>query len=187
MAPSEEIIDFDTDSYDFARCVRTIFRTDDLASIHTMYKNDARIIDGKITFKKENVSRFHGMFYDKLNSGWPELTCMYRKFIKDIIYPRHKSKNGRLIYQKYPTVRFHLPGNKAVGTVHHDGDELHGHPPGELNYWMPLTDIEDETSTIWRESEPGKGDYRPAVIKYGQMLSFDGNRCNHFNKFNQVA
>ena len=61
-------------------------------------------------------------------------------------------------------------GGGAGGVEEKDGDyvaltklhsdSLYGHQDGEVNFWMPFTSI-DETSTLWAESAPGKGDWYP--------------------------
>lgn len=70
--------------------------------------------------------------------------------MKEHIAPLFKGEK-RIIYQKKPTFRVHLPNNVgnayngtslvltslAVGKKHRDYDYFH--PPGEINFWLPFT------------------------------------------------
>ena len=63
-------------------------------------------------------------------------------------------------------------------------DAQYGHQDGEVNYWMPLTTI-DETSTLWAESRPGAGDWYPFYpLQVGEAWRFPGTNCRHFTKPN---
>mgnify|MGYP003154613124 FL=1 len=87
------------------------------------------------------------------------------------------------MYQKFPTFRVHLPNLKSVNKWHHDSDEDHRHPDGEINFHFGVTDCFD-TNAIWVESEPKKEDFEPINIKYGEFAEFNGNKCTHGNKTN---
>jgi hypothetical protein len=70
----------------------------------------------------------------------------------------------------------------ALTKVH--ADSLYGHQDGEVNFWMPFTSI-DETSTLWAETEPGKGDWYPFYpLGPGGCWRFPGTNCRHFTKPN---
>ena len=63
-------------------------------------------------------------------------------------------------------------------------DAAYGHQDGEVNWWMPLTDI-DETSTLWAESRPGAGDWYPFFpLRPGEAWRFPGTNCRHLTKAN---
>ena len=87
--------------------------------------------------------------------------------------------------QRPPTLRLQ-PGPSAF-TVRPHRDAEYGHQPGELNFWVPLTDAVCHTglklsrsqagllltrfeprlgqartrTTLWAETEPGAADYQP--------------------------
>ena len=70
----------------------------------------------------------------------------------------------------------------ALTKVH--ADSLYGHQEGEVNFWMPFTSI-DKTSTLWAETEPGKGDWYPFYpLGPGGCWRFPGTNCRHFTKPN---
>jgi hypothetical protein len=48
---------------------------------------------------------------------------------------------------------------------------------------MPFTAL-DETSTLWAESAPGKGDFYPFLPAPGELWHFPGSVCRHFTKPN---
>lgn len=121
---------------------------------------------------------FHKMFYDKYRAGWPELVNLYELFIKNRI---SNLFDGDFLYQAFPTFRVHLPDNVAVGAFHNDAE--FGHPKGEKNFIIPLTDSED-TASVWVESEPGKKDFTAMHLMPGTFIMFNGNELTHGNKVN---
>jgi hypothetical protein len=63
-------------------------------------------------------------------------------------------------------------------------DREFGHQDGEVNFWMPFTTI-DETSTLWAETRPDKGDWYPFFpLDVGEAWRFPGTSCRHFTKPN---
>ena len=43
-----------------------------------------------------------------------------------------------------------------------------------------------DTNSIWRESSPEKGDFKPFDLKVGEIIYWNGNTCIHGNKINKV-
>lgn len=80
-------------------------------------------------------------------------------------------------YQKDPTFRVVLPSGQQLGYRHCDAD--YHHPPAEINWWIPLTSVSD-SNTLHTESLPGRGDFAPVNLEYGQALRFYGNLCCHY-------
>jgi hypothetical protein len=63
-------------------------------------------------------------------------------------------------------------------------DAQYGHQAGEINFWLPLTRV-DETSTLWAESASGKADWYPFFpLDPGVCWRFPGTVCRHFTKPN---
>lgn len=81
-----------------------------------------------------------------------------------------------IAYQREPTFRTQVPDKVPMGFLHADSD--YHHPPAEVNWWLPLTPVWG-ANTLHIESEPGKGDFTPAQLDYGQVLRFYGNLCQH--------
>ena len=53
-----------------------------------------------------------------------------------------------------------------------------------VNFLIPLTPMLD-TNSMYIESKPGEGDFKPLVLQPGQLLRFNGNKCVHGNEPNQ--
>lgn len=102
----------------------------------------------------------------------------YRKLVAEVVAPLLGSPPGGLVYQAVPSIRCHLPGTaRPLLTLHCDA-EYH-HPPSELNFWLPLTSTFG-ANTLWTESAPCRGDFRPLELEYGQLHAFYGNKCRHY-------
>ena len=105
--------------------------------------------------------------------------------MEDVIKPRFGEK---IVYQKIPTFRVHLPGNIAVGEFHKDKYYRNvewANKVKEINYFVPLTKAYD-TNTIWVESEEDRGDFTPMECEYGGCIEWDASNLNHGNKDNST-
>ena len=165
---------------------------DNLSNIHTKIKDS----ENWNIFKQVEAVKtpFHKMYYESpYYNTWRDL---YYKFIKDEIFPLFPIEVNEFVVQKDPSVRFCIPNNSSIGI--RDGEDfnpnlvgLHcdtefGHPPGELNFILPFTDMFDENSVFY-ESEPNKGDFTPIKMSYGSFFHFWGNKCRHHNKINTTG
>merc|ERR1712183_1130309 len=83
-----------------------------------------------------------------------------------------------MVYQRPPTLRVAMPAHKSTIGIHCDSD-YDGHSDAEVNFLIPLTRVWG-SNTLPLESSPGKGDFRPMELEYGEILRFNGNRCRHF-------
>lgn len=168
---------FDTKKYPFDALVGDLYEF----PLHTL--NDSQD-HSKGDLAMDTDSQWHNIFYNKLREGWPEFISLYEGFIKNEIFPLFTEENN-LIYQKTPSFRVSQPEGKAIYVPHCDGDDLHKHPPGEINVFMPLTKAWGNNS-MFLESLPGLGDYKPITGEFGDVFLFYGNRQRHFNKFNDT-
>ena len=91
----------------------------------------------------------------------------YNELLKEI---QKKHFNEKIIYQKKPTLRVHIPDNISVGSYHVDSD--YGHSKEVINFWLPFNNAK-KTCTLWLESSPGKKDYKPYKVNYGEILVFN--------------
>jgi hypothetical protein len=135
---------------------------------------------------EDTQTSLHNRFYEKVNSGsgWRELQDIYMSFLRHQVCSMFEDEV--FMVQRTPNIRFSRPGAKAVYNWHSDGDALHGHPPGEINIYLPLTDS-CGSATIWVESLPGLGDFAPVDLHYGQVLIAYLNRCRHGNVVNSTG
>mmetsp|Transcript_101 Transcript_101/g.145 ORF Transcript_101/g.145 Transcript_101/m.145 type:complete len:370 (-) Transcript_101:207-1316(-) len=87
-------------------------------------------------------------------------------------------------YQRDVTFRVQEPACRPVGYLHADAD--YHHPPSEVNWWIPLTRVWG-SNALHIESQPGKGDFAPAELSYGEALCFYGNLCQHHTLANTTG
>tara|TARA_B100002019_G_scaffold135269_1_gene116623 strand:- start:19701 stop:20366 length:666 start_codon:yes stop_codon:yes gene_type:complete len=173
-------LNYNSSRYRFAEIVCEHFKVTSLENLHIERKD--LLPQEKLNFENESKTRYHDHFYSRLRSGWDEITTAYETFIKNEIKPLVRDE---FVYQAFPTVRFHIPGDQAIHYWHYDSDEDHRHPEGEINFQVALTNIHD-TQAMWIESVPGLGDYSPMNMSYGEYYVFNGNKCTHGNKCNET-
>lgn len=94
------------------------------------------------------------------------------------------SQKRTLVYQAMPSLRVHMPQVKPVGIPHTDADYFH--QPGEVNFWWPVDCDVHDSNSLFAESEPKKGDFRPFRAKYGECVKFYGNKCRHYTVPNET-
>lgn len=133
---------------------------------------------------KDSHTIYHRKFYDRIDSGWEEFTNLYQKFAEEVVLP-HLGLTEALV-QVFPSFRVQLPDNVAVVIKHHDSDENHLHPKGEINFIYSLTDMYD-TNTVYVEKMPRSGDFVPLELTEGECISFNGNLCDHYNMINKTG
>ena len=89
-----------------------------------------------------------------------------------------ESPPRRFFVQCPPTLR--LQPGPSTRAVRQHCDSEYGHQPGEVNFWMPLTDREETGTTLQVESAPGAGDFQALHLGVGQVGAFHGSTCRHF-------
>ena len=80
------------------------------------------------------------------------------------------------VFQSFPCLRVLRPGEFSIGP---HCDAQYNLPDGNLNVWLPLTDAFD-TNSLYLESNPGKEDFHPLNLSYGEYATFYGQKCVHF-------
>lgn len=165
---------YNTDRYPFRRLFCEMIRLWDIENMHRF----GGFEDVGNEPGKDNNSSFHTLFYGKMRPS--SFIACYRQFICVVI---RQLIGEPIIYQKYPTLRIHIPNGKGVAAYHIDSD--YNHPVDEFNIWIPFTFAKD-TRSIWIESAPGKKDYNPQQVFYGQFLTFEGGKLSHGNEVNMT-
>lgn len=173
---------YDIGEYDFKRLLTDLYQVQKLEHLHLELNKPYEVAEGVEGLGKDTDSEFHTMFYKKIRSGWKKFNTLYVNFINKIVLPELKYK--QIVYQTSPSYRIQYPMSKAITTLHCDSDENHKHPLGEINVLIPITEMFD-TTAIWSESEPNKGDFLPMNCSYGQFYIWNGNECRHYNKQNK--
>ena len=169
---------YDAKFYPFKELLKDLYKVNKLEKLH-LERSDL-LSQEKLSFKNEASTKFHKIFYDKLNDNWSEFINLYENFIKNEIT---KLIDEPFAYQYLPSYRVQIPNEKAIHKWHFDSDDDHKHPDGEINFCIAITKMKD-TTAIWAESSPGKKDFSPMEIEYGEFFNFNGNKCAHGNKIN---
>ena len=138
-------------------------------------------------FQRENDQStvWHKCFYDKIRTD-NRFDHEYMSFLSQYIKPRF---NEKIVYQKIPTFRVHLPNNVSVGEFHKDKhyrDKNWAEKVQELNYFVPLTKAYG-TNTIWAETEEDKGDFQEITANYGECVEWSASKLTHGNKQNLTS
>ena len=72
-----------------------------------------------------------------------EMTILYGQLMSDIIVP---AIGQNCFIQKTPTNRFSFPFSKGMTDRDYHNDIMLGHPPEEINVWIPFTDASQSRS-----------------------------------------
>ena len=170
-------LNYNIRNYRFIELVTNLFEIE-LDMLHLTGENKYELFT---TLGKDSITEFHKKFYNKLNSNWQEIKSEYERFVKEVILP-FLGLNESLV-QIFPSFRVQLPNNVAVVINHYDSDKDHKHPDGEINFIYALTDMFD-TNTVYVEKMPLLDEYEPILLKAGETICFNGNKCCHYNKIN---
>ena len=177
---------------------KKIYSIDNFENIHLLLDTNVDLkqyyTNIPIFGKTDRTSPFIKNFYKYVDTDY-EFIYNYLKFIEKNIKPLF---NEKLIIQKTPNIRFHLPECTNIGK--RDTDEysdiigLHkdiefGHHPNELNVIIPITDMYD-TNSIYFESEPKSDqnvyDYQNLKLNKNNFSINKFNSCLHYNKINKT-
>lgn len=171
------MISYSLGEFPFRAYFEDLFHTSNLESLHT--HESASDVSGRLNIE-DIESNLHKRFYSDIKSRpvFKELYCRFVSKLFSTFFPDQEA----LIYQSFPSVRFQYPGNIAV-PKHCDSDELGRHPLGEKNFLVPITAMHG-SQRLFLESEPGRGDFEGYDLEPGEVLSFNGNKCVHYNEKN---
>ena len=190
---TSEYIHYNPAAYPFHDLLKRIFGTDrDLSETHMLIENS----DSLDVFRQRDAvkTKFHEMYYQ--SPHYPEWRELYYKFLREVIFPTYPETVKEFVVQKDPSFRIDIPNNTSIGI--RDGETcengvigLHcdrefGHPPEEINYIVPFTDMYAENS-VYVESAPNVGDFTPLTMSYGTYYRFWGNQCRHHNRINTTG
>ena len=177
-------INYSTINYNFLEIIENWFKSDGilpkggLAELHNQKTYDL------FERKNDQSSIWHKCFYRMIRKE-KSFKNVYIKFLKEKIKPEFGEK---IVYQKIPTFRVHLPKNISVGEFHKDKhyrNKAWADKVRELNYFVPLTKAYG-TNTIWAETEEDKGDFSAIVANYGDCIQRNGTKLTHGKKKNRT-
>lgn len=121
--------------------------------------------------------------------------ALFDHFLEDCIVPWMKARlidfglashelETTFYYQRPPTLRIQ-PG-PSVKYVRPHCDKDYGHQDGELNFWMPLTDVGLNMTDLFVESKEGLEDYQPLGVEFEEVAAFHGSSCRHYAPANKT-
>jgi hypothetical protein len=173
-------LDYNPTDYNFIKLVTDLFETE-LNNIHGTDSVEYNLFS---SVGNDCNTVYHRKFYDCLNNNWQEIKDEYAKYINDVILPYLGLEEA--LVQTFPSFRVQLPNNVAIVVNHYDSDEQHQHPTGEINFIYALTDMYD-TNTVQVEKSPRMEIYDPILLKAGETICFNGNKCKHHNIINETG
>ena len=171
---------YDPSKYKFIDLIKELYDCE-LNELHNSTENKYDLFT---ELGKDSHTVYHRMFYNKLDNGWKEMQDEYNKFVQETVLP-YLGLSEALV-QKFPTLRIQLPDNVAIVIKHFDSDEKHKHPTGEINFVYAFTDMYD-TNTVMVEKMPRLEEYESILLKAGETISFNGNKCSHYNQINKTG
>lgn len=186
----EKVLNYNVKVYEFQELMKKVLGLEgNLHEAHTLIKDSVEW--DQITFQNDTSTAFHTKYYK--SPHYNEMIELYHRFLKEWLLPQ--LEEDEYIVQKEPSFRIHIPNNTALGKrgdeqdkdkigLHCDGD--YNHPRSEINYMITITGQNDNNS-CYVESEPGKGDFHPINIQYGEVFRFYGNQCRHYNMKNNTG
>lgn len=179
--PAGEIVRYDTGRYPFREAVARALGLGPDVELEKIHEEPGGFYYPLLTRERDQSTDWHRRFY----AGWDHpggVGQLYRRFLLEVVAER--GDTDPLLYQRVPTFRVQLPGNVAVGEFHRDLD--YGHQAEEFNWWVPVTRAR-RTATVWVESAPGRRDFRPVELNYGEALLFSGATLMHGNYPNRTG
>ncbi len=178
-------------SFVYLENIHNILNTNDISEKDKNYYKSIPIFG-----KTDRNSVFVRDFYNFIDTDYIFL-YEYINFIQNVIKPLFPLEN-KLVVQKTPNIRFHLPGCSNIGKrdtdkymdiigLHYDGE--FGHPEEEINIILPITDMFD-TNSIYYEEHPNSMidvyHYLSMNLKKNNFFMGYLNKCNHYNKINNT-
>jgi sporadic carbohydrate cluster 2OG-Fe(II) oxygenase len=173
----------------------------DLARLHELLPADKKALD------ESELNAVSKAFYDTSES----FLAVYRRFVRDAIGPLFGED---MYFQATPTLRFQFPNQPGFNwkpRIHND--IMLGHPPSEVNIWLPFTrtfgtntmtiaSLEDSVSVLdslgydfeklaWNVQKDDAfwqttaRRMGPVELEYGEFLLFDP-RCLHATQDNRT-
>ena len=206
-------LSYDTARYPFAKHVARLLVDKELTDETTLANLGSlgrlhEVLDREFTSLDDGeLNAASRMFYDT-DAAFVET---YEAFLKNVV--RDKVVGDDFLFQTTPTIRFHFPNEEGFDwNPRMHTDIMLGHPPQEINIWLPVCGASGTASMCIADMVPSiemieEFDYdfaqfatavqesdtvaarcasmsKPVELEYGEFLVFDP-RCLHATQFNQ--
>jgi hypothetical protein len=203
-----KIFEYNNNDYKFYNSLTEYYKKyksfTDLENIHNILTSNELTDENKNYYKEipifgktDRNSIFVDDFYKFIDRDYTFL-YEYINYIKNVIKPLFPLED-KLIVQKTPNIRFHLPNCSNIGRretdqykdvigLHYDGE--FGHPLEEMNVVLPITEMFDTNSIYYEEFPRSLNDvynYSSINIKKNNFFMGNLNQCNHYNKINKTG
>jgi len=170
--------------------LHTILNSNQVSENDKMFYNTVPIFG-----KTDRKSCFVKDFYNYYDSS-EVFNNLYIDYINKYIKPLFNET--KLVVQKTPNLRVHIPNNSNIGKRNNDPNEniigVHcdsefGHPTSEINFILAITEMFD-TNSIYFEPKPNSGikysEYNNIKLKPIELWYGNLNQCKHYNMINKT-
>lgn len=205
---------YDVAAYPFADHVRRLLAEKGLitaataASLGSLSALHRVLAPGFMTLDEGELNEVSRRFYDTDAA----FQSTFRSFLKNVV--RRDVVGGDFVFQSTPTIRFHFPRQEGFNwRPRYHTDIMLGHPPQEINLWLPvagargsasmrIVGMEESLALLERidfdfarlasgvQHDPELIETcarvsRPVELRYGEFLAFDP-RCIHATQYNDT-
>ncbi|HEX8830532.1 MAG TPA: hypothetical protein VF705_05165 [Longimicrobium sp.] len=154
---------YDTREYDFAGWAGGLLGVDDLATLHGAPRPSPGM-----TLEEHRL-----LMLKKIHDHREQLDPLLHRFVRRVVEPVFGPISS---YQDHACLRIHMQGGGSISRFHRD--DAWGQRAGVQNVWIPFTRVWG-SNTLWVESEPGRGDFAPVSLNYGEAVVFPGAELEH--------
>jgi len=155
---------YDATRHDFRAWTRAVLGVEDLSRLH-----EAPALLPGLSLEHRRCLMLKRL-YDHRGQGLDELM---RRFVTEAVAPVFGPISS---YQERACLRIHMHGCDSTSAFHHDGEW--GQQEATQNVWIPWTPVWG-TNSLWVESAPGRADYAPVELGYGEAIIFQGAVLSH--------
>jgi hypothetical protein len=195
------VYNFDNTIYDFYSKIGSIYMEKykslkSLEKIHKLLSTDNLSEKDKEYYKSipifgetDRTSVFVKDFYKAWDTDYSFLS-MYLNFMTTYVKPLFP-KETKLLIQKTPNIRFHLPGCTNIGKRPSDptpniiglhNDREFGHPEEEINLIIPITEMYNTNSLFYEDNNT----YKDLKLNRNEFASLYLNKLKHYNCINKT-
>lgn len=129
----------------------------------------------KFERKNDQQTIVHRVFYSNYKD---KIESIYINFVRNVL---SQIIDFPFAYQKIPTFRIGLPGNRFVGEYHND--TKYNHPDFELNFNLGLSNYV-KPCCLMSEKLPNTNKFFPLECPHGEIFSFNHIDCLHGSDIN---